>query len=422
MGEVYEARHRVLGRRFAIKLLHPELARSQRMLRRFSREALSASRIENDHVVAIADCGHLPGGAPYYVMDFLRGRDLRNLLRECGPLPIPRAARLVRQICVGLAAAHELGLVHRDLKPENIFVERRDDGQDCAKILDFGVVQTQGGNSTARPGALIGTLRYMAPEQARGDAALDHRADLYAVGSILYECLTGKVPHPGRNAEEVLFNIMTQSPVSVDELRADVPSDLVNIARRALSKDPRGRFQSAVEFAQALSAHTGPNIVERYSHHRYQGAKHEPTIDGRAHALNGAASVTKSMGALFAWRTHWGVLAAIAVVLVAVFCTASRNTSPSSSSASSKVGGNPSAVMVLPPSQSSSSVQLTASSAFIPLPSPRSTESPRSAKPERAPARRSRPPQPPASAGELVRGDEYSQTLDSRNPYASSAR
>lgn len=253
MGEVYEARHRVLGRRFAVKLLHPELVRSKRMLRRFSRESLSASRIEHDHVVAVVDCGHLPDGAPYFVMEFLRGQDLRRVLRETGQLSAPRAARLIIQACRGLQAAHELGLVHRDLKPENLFIERRDDGRDSIKILDFGVVQTSGGNSTAHTGSLIGTLRYMAPEQARGDARLDPRADLYALGAILYECLTGVVPHPGRNTEEVLFHIMTEDPAPLRDFRPSLNPSLEATVLRSLRRNPGQRFQSADELADALA-------------------------------------------------------------------------------------------------------------------------------------------------------------------------
>lgn len=253
MGEVYEARHRILGRRFAVKLLHPELVRSNRMLRRFSRESLSASRLEHEHVVAVLDCGHLPDGAPYFVMEFLRGQDLRTVLRETGQLSVPRSVRLMIQACRGLQAAHELGLVHRDLKPENLFIERRDGARECTKILDFGVVQTSGGNSTAHTGALVGTLRYMAPEQARGDARLDPRADLYALGAILYECLTGVVPHPGRNTEEVLFHIMTENPVPLRDFRSSLDPNLEATVLRSLRRNVEERFQSAAELAEALT-------------------------------------------------------------------------------------------------------------------------------------------------------------------------
>ncbi|MET0795570.1 MAG: protein kinase [Polyangiaceae bacterium] len=255
MGEVYEARHRVLGRRFAVKLMHPELVRSNRMLRRFSRESLSASRIESEHVVAVLDCGHLSDGAPYFAMEYLFGQNLRCALREGGQLHAPRAVRLALQVCRGLHAAHELGLVHRDLKPENIFIVRKDDGRECAKILDFGVVQTNGGNSTARAGALIGTLRYMAPEQARGDERVDQRADLYALGTILYECLAGVVAHPGKNTEEVLFNVMSRDAVPLRELRPELHEGLASAVHRCLEREPDKRFQSAAALIDALESY-----------------------------------------------------------------------------------------------------------------------------------------------------------------------
>lgn len=261
MGEVYEARHRVLGRRFAVKLMHPELVRSNRMLRRFSRESLCASQIEHDHVAAVVDCGHLPDGAPYFVMEFLRGQDLRRVLRETGQLGVRRAVRLIIQACRGLQAAHELGLVHRDLKPENLFIERRE-GRERTKILDFGVVQTSGGNSTAHTGSLIGTLRYMAPEQARGDARLDARADLYALGAILYECLTGVVAHPGRNTEEVLFHVMTADPTPLRELRSRLDPGLEAAVLRCLRRNLEERFQSADELADALTPYAGETTAD----------------------------------------------------------------------------------------------------------------------------------------------------------------
>jgi serine/threonine protein kinase len=151
--------------------------------------------------------------------------------------------------------------VHRDLKPENLFIERRDNGRECAKILDFGVVQTSGGNSTAHTGSLIGTLRYMAPEQARGDARLDPRADLYALGAILYECLTGVVPHPGRNTEEVLFHIMTQDPTPLRDLRSTLDPSLEAAVLRSLRRNLEERFQSADELADALTPYAGESTA-----------------------------------------------------------------------------------------------------------------------------------------------------------------
>lgn len=279
MGEVYEARHSVLGRRFAVKLLHPEFIRSNRMLRRFSRESLSTSRLEHAHVVSVLDCGDADDGTPYFVMEFLRGHDLRRALRESGPLSAPRAVRLMTQACRGIQAAHELGLVHRDLKPENLFVELRDGAPECVKVLDFGVVQTGGGNSTSHTGSMVGTFRYMAPEQARGDARLDPRADVYALGAILYECLTGVVPHQGRNTEEVLFRIMTEDPAPLRDLNPDLDIHLEATVLRSLRRDPEERFQTADDLAAALSTHARRHLasvpIDRFvaSEHRTSEAE-----------------------------------------------------------------------------------------------------------------------------------------------------
>jgi serine/threonine-protein kinase len=252
MGEVYEAKHLVLGRRCAIKLLHPELTRSHRMLHRFSREALEASRLDSDHVVSVFDCGHTSVGTPYYVMELLRGEDLRHVLKRDGTLAVSRAVRIGVDVCRGLHVAHDRSLVHRDLKPENVFVVVRDDGREVAKILDFGVVLVTGSAPTTQAGTLVGTIRYMSPEQVRGDAGVDARADIYALGVILYECLVGEVPYAGRNAEELLFHVMNDAPRPVRELRAEIPLGLERVIERALDRDPRRRHQSAVELAEAL--------------------------------------------------------------------------------------------------------------------------------------------------------------------------
>jgi len=428
MGEVYEARHRVLGRRFAVKLLHPELVRSGRMLRRFSRESLSASRIESDHVVAVVDCGHLPDGAPYFVMDYLRGQDLRKVLLDVDQLPVPRAVRLIIQVCRGLGAAHELGLVHRDLKPENIFLERKDDGRECAKILDFGVVQTNGGNSTAQAGALIGTLKYMAPEQARGDARLDQRADLYALGAILYECLAGVVPHPGQNTEEVLFHIMSQEPIPLLELRPRLDPGLVGVIARCLERQLDKRFQSAAELAAALLPYAGdgPTQLTEVIRHGHDTSADETLAEASAKAAFAQTppshAQSSPIGGLAKKRWRWIAIAALcglalhfvdrawllrarpldsqvpAIALIAPTAP-SPPVAPTPSATPPTAQGNPAPV---PTSQPTESAQ--------PSPSP-AAKAPHGAasatRPLRKIARANEPPQP----------DGYGANLDWKNPY-----
>jgi serine/threonine-protein kinase len=260
MGEVYEARHVQLGRRFAVKVLHPELVASTRMLRRFSREVLAVSRLENDHLVPALDCGYTREGGPYYVMEFLRGEDLRKLLHAQAPLATRRAVKLVIDACRGLTLAHASGLVHRDLKPENVFVVHRDDGEERARVLDFGLVQLGSGSSSSQLGSLVGTIRYMAPEQARTDSSVDQRADVYALGAILYECLCGKPPHAGECVEEVLFHRMNDAPEPLSALRPGIPEALERCVFKALARSRDDRFDNALELARALLPFAGPEV------------------------------------------------------------------------------------------------------------------------------------------------------------------
>ncbi len=300
MGEVYAARHRDLGCRFAVKFLHPELARSAKMLRRFSREALSASRLESDHIVGVLDCGYTAEGVPYYVMELLRGVDLRHILRDQGPLATTRAVKLAVDVCRGLKVAHAAGLIHRDLKPENIFVVRHDDGRESAKILDFGLVQLGSGMSSSHSGGLVGTLRYMSPEQARGDGTLDARTDIHALGAVLYECLAGRVPYSGDNIEEVLFNILNGKIRPLRELRPELPTALQAAVSRALAALPSDRYAGAREFAESLQPFAGASIPS-FRHQRSAPAADTTTARELSLEFPTSALVARSRRAT-SWR------------------------------------------------------------------------------------------------------------------------
>lgn len=257
MGTVYRAEHLKLGTSFALKVLRPELLDDARMVERFSRESRAAASVVSEHVVPIVDSGTLPEGLPYFVMQLLPGSDLRALLAAQGPLTPARAVNLAIDACRGLAAAHAVGLVHRDLKPANLFVTRGDDGRDVVKILDFGVAKHLDSNTT-RPGALIGTARYMAPEQIGLEVPVGPATDLFALGVILYECIAGDVPFAGDTAERVLYKTMTSDPVPLAERCQGLPPGLSEIVSRALQKDPTRRFTSALAFAEALLPFAGP--------------------------------------------------------------------------------------------------------------------------------------------------------------------
>lgn len=262
MGEVYEVEHEALGRRFALKMLLPHLKEDTETLTRFHREPRAAAKLVSEHIVSIVDAGALADGTPYFVMERLYGTDLRRLLNQQSILPVARVAHIGVDACRGLACAHRAGLVHRDLKPENLFLTTHDDGQDLCKLLDFGVVKSATDNTT-RPGAMLGTARYMAPEQLGLDVPVSPQTDLFALGVILYECLVGHSPFSGDTVERVLFKIMTEQALPVRELRPEVPEAFSELLSRALSKAPEDRPESALVFAEALLPFARPALTNR---------------------------------------------------------------------------------------------------------------------------------------------------------------
>lgn len=252
MGCVYEAKHGELGRRFAIKFLRAKFTRRADMVRRFAREAKSAAALECEHIVAVTDVGVF-GDVPYLVMEYLEGKTLSTLLRELGALPPKRAADIALQVCRGLTVAHRAGIVHRDLKPANIFLCRRSDGTDQAKLLDFGIAKCSDGDaSLTRPGSAMGSAHYMAPEQARGAKHVDARTDVYALGAVLYEAISGNKAHPGDGYDEVLYRVLRERPARLETLCPGVPAALAHVVHRALEAEPDQRFASADELAAAL--------------------------------------------------------------------------------------------------------------------------------------------------------------------------
>jgi eukaryotic-like serine/threonine-protein kinase len=257
MGVVYEAQHAVVRRRFALKFLRPHLAERRDFLDRFRREAEAAGALENEHVAAAVDFGITADGAPYIVMEHLVGESLGSLLEREKRLPSSRAAELIRQACGGIQAAHAAGIVHRDLKPHNLFVCRRQDGTDLVKVLDFGVAKLQGAdqtNAATGTGTVMGTAPYMSPEQARGENLIDSSTDVYALGAILYELLSGRRPHPGDSHNAILHHIGTQPAVPLALVRPRLPDGLAALVERTLSPDPRLRPSSAESLGAALAA------------------------------------------------------------------------------------------------------------------------------------------------------------------------
>ncbi|MBI5487383.1 MAG: protein kinase [Deltaproteobacteria bacterium] len=255
MGFVYAGEHATLGRPIAVKFLRPELASDPNALARLRQEAVAASSIGSPHIVEVLDLGTAPGGAPYIVMEFLRGRSLAALLAESPMLPTPRIANIVCQTLLALQGAHARGIVHRDLKPENIFLADTGEG-DFVKLLDFGVSKVRGELSSSnltQTGAVLGTPRFMAPEQAAGLRNVDHRVDIWATGVVLYRALTGRYPYDADNYNALLAQILMASPPAPRLLRPDLDPTLELAILTALARDPAARFPSADAFRQVLA-------------------------------------------------------------------------------------------------------------------------------------------------------------------------
>src|SRR5262245_46420171 len=266
MGAVDEGENVRIRRRVAIKVLHAGVASNTEMVQRFEREAQVAGTVGNDHILEILDLGTLPSGERYMVMEFLDGETLTDRIKARGRLAPKEAIVLVRQVLAGLGAAHTSGIVHRDLKPDNIFILTQKAGQrDFVKIIDFGISKfsEQGATSRmTRTGALMGTPHYMAPEQATGSADVDRRTDIYALGIILYEAVTGRLPFKAETFNQLLFEIALAKIIPARELVPDLDPAVDSIIMKASARDPAHRFQTTEEFAAALDAweHTGAPV------------------------------------------------------------------------------------------------------------------------------------------------------------------
>jgi eukaryotic-like serine/threonine-protein kinase len=256
MGLVAAARHTTLDRVVAIKfLLQHSFGSAQESIARFLGEARAAARIDSDHVCRVFDVDMLPSGVPYMIMEYLEGNDLEEEILVRGQLDLVEAVDYVMQALDAIAAAHALGIVHRDLKPANLFLSRRADGSRRVKVLDFGISKALGGGNPrlTRESRSLGTPAYMPPEQIRDPRGVDHRADVWSLGTILYELLTGQMAFVGHDVKEVLDRVLGEDPCPIPALRHDVPPDLVGIVGRALARDRDLRWQTAGQFAHALA-------------------------------------------------------------------------------------------------------------------------------------------------------------------------
>jgi serine/threonine-protein kinase len=261
MGAVYEAKHTVIGKRVAVKVLLEKFLAKSDFVARLLQEARLASSIGHEHIVDVTDFGTTSDGRSFVVMEFLDGESLAELAMREAPLPIERSLGIARQVASALGAAHAKGIFHRDVKPENIYLVRRGDA-DFVKVVDFGISKAvkpggdEGGEGyrLTHTGLLLGTPLYMSPEQARGEEDLDHRVDIWALGILLYECLTGEVPFRANNYLGIISQVLTHEPTPPSKLRPELGiSDAVEaVVMRAMDKDRARRYQTMAELERDL--------------------------------------------------------------------------------------------------------------------------------------------------------------------------
>jgi serine/threonine-protein kinase len=260
MGVVFLARHVKLGRKVAVKMLRPEFAANPRAITRFFREARAVNAIQHENIITITDFIEDPRGDNFYVMELLEGRSIKKLLAQAGSLPVPRALSIALQVADAMAAVHRAGIIHRDLKPDNIFLISLGDRSDFVKLLDFGISKLVEPDADAEvvhqtaEGTILGTPEYMSPEQASGQP-VDFRADIYSLGVLLYEMLTGRKPITGRSFSERICAVVTVRPAppsQIEGLGLCLPRQLESLIMKCLEKDPERRPQSMEAVAAAI--------------------------------------------------------------------------------------------------------------------------------------------------------------------------
>ncbi len=259
MGSVHEGENTLIARRVAIKVMHAAATQNEQALLRFEREAQAAGRIGSDHILEVLDLGRLDNGDRYMVMEYLDGEPLSARIERLGKMTPEQIAPLMRQACKGLQAAHDAGIIHRDLKPDNIYVLREKAGQpDFVKIIDFGISKFSALGSDmnmTRTGAVMGTPYYMSPEQAKGSSQVDPRSDVYALGVIMYEAVTGHVPFDGNTFNELMFKIVLSEPPKLSEAVPDLDPNFAAIINKSMARELDDRYASATQLMHALDAY-----------------------------------------------------------------------------------------------------------------------------------------------------------------------
>ncbi len=342
---MFEARHLLIGSRSAVKILHAAVVRNRGIFKRFQKEAQIAGALGQVNVVKVTDMGGLESDRPYIVMEYLEGQTLRDHLDSAGPLPISEALELTIQLLRGLATVHKAGVIHRDLKPDNVFLTKVEDApRPVAKILDFGVSKVLGPKldqgTLTKTGAIVGTPYYMSPEQAMGKKEMDHRTDIYSVGAILYQMLTGSRPFQADNYNALIAAILMQDPEPPRTLRPEVPEVLEAAVLKALSREAEDRFETVPELLrelESIASDTGIELEapENASRPRTSTSS-SPSPSSRAGISEDRSSrpASRTRNVLFPSLFLVGGIAGVAVVVG----LAGRGRSPSEESAPPPVG------------------------------------------------------------------------------------
>jgi serine/threonine-protein kinase len=256
MGTVYLAEHVKMGRKAALKVMNPGMNQDPDAIARFNREATNASKLSHPNICGIYDFGETAEGLIFLAMEFIEGDSLTAVIEKSGALAAPRAAGIIHQAADALQVAHDYGIVHRDLKPDNIMIARARDGGDMVKVVDFGIAKASSSDAqkVTKTGLVVGTPEYMSPEQLSGDT-LDGRSDIYSLGLVAFNCLTGKLPFPSNSAQEAMIMRLTDQPKTLAEMKPEVawPDALQAVMDKALARDVAHRYQNAAEFGRDIA-------------------------------------------------------------------------------------------------------------------------------------------------------------------------
>lgn len=262
MGVIFRAEHIKIGRKLAIKVLHPAHITDEEAVVRFQREAVAAGGLGHPNIIEIIDSGKTDSGLPYIVMEYLEGRDLSQILEKEAILPYDIIVPILIPVCEALEVAHSAGIVHRDIKPENILISRFGKGKLIVKVLDFGIAKImesrdKKSGAITRTGFVAGTPHYMSPEQVMGEK-IDHRTDIYSLGVIMYQAVVGRVPFQGGTVTAITTRIVTEEPQEPISVRREIPSEINQLVLKAMAKKPEKRFQSTKELAAGIT-----NVMDR---------------------------------------------------------------------------------------------------------------------------------------------------------------